>query len=257
MMPVFARAKSAGGFSSAAISAQSRPMSEDDAASQGGRRGGVSDEVAYILPMGIFLLLTYVGGKWPSLYIASYVAKTFIVAIVLWLLWGHYTPIRWTHAWLGVIVGIIGVVQWVGMENALLSIWPNYPRLTVEPFNPMVKIADPLVRWAFIIVRWGGAALLVPVMEELFWRDYLWRTIASPNDFELVEVGEWDPAAFFGVPLAFSLVHVQWLTAIVWGLMIALLLLKTRSLGACMIAHGVTNLLLGAWVLYSHDWSLW
>jgi hypothetical protein len=34
-------------------------------------------------------------------------------------------------------------------------------------------------------------------------------------------------------------------------------LLKTRSLGPCIIAHGVTNFLLGAYVLWRHDWYFW
>jgi membrane protease YdiL (CAAX protease family) len=59
------------------------------------------------------------------------------------------------------------------------------------------------------------------------------------------------------VPLFFATVHVQWLTAIVWGIMISLLLLKTKSLGACIIMHGVTNFLLGAYVLYTREWFFW
>jgi membrane protease YdiL (CAAX protease family) len=59
------------------------------------------------------------------------------------------------------------------------------------------------------------------------------------------------------VTLAFAAVHIQWMTAIVWGSMIALLLVRTRSLGACIIAHAVTNLLLGVYVLYTHDWAFW
>ena len=66
-----------------------------------------------------------------------------------------------------------------------------------------------------------------------------------------------DWRAFVIVTLAFSSVHIQWMTAIVWGAMIALLLVKTRSLGACIIAHGVTNLLLGIYVLCTHDWAFW
>jgi hypothetical protein len=47
------------------------------------------------------------------------------------------------------------------------------------------------------------------------------------------------------------------MTAIGWGLMIAALLVYTRSLGACIIAHGVTNLLLGGYVLYTKSWYFW
>lgn len=235
----------------------------DDKPTPPAARRGVSEELAYILPMAIFMIFTWAGGNWPAFYPYSYVIKTVLVAIVLAILWKHYTKIRWTHLGLGVLVGVIGLVQWVGMEKLLLLAWPTYPRLSVEVFDPTQAIGEPWLRYLFMTVRLLGAALLVPVMEELFWRDYLWRTIAAPNDFKLVDVGEYDKAAFWIVPLVFSMVHIQWLTAIVWGLLIAWLLVRTRSLGACIVAHGVTNLLLGAYVLVSHyvfgrdEWYFW
>jgi CAAX prenyl protease-like protein len=94
-------------------------------------------------------------------------------------------------------------------------------------------------------------------MEELFWRDFLWRSFSAPNDFKLAQVGERDWRAAIFVSLLFATVHIQWLTAIGWGLMIAWLLIRTRSLGACIVAHAVTNFLLGAYVLYTHDWYFW
>jgi membrane protease YdiL (CAAX protease family) len=33
-------------------------------------------------------------------------------------------------------------------------------------------------------------------------------------------------------------------------------MVRTRSLWACVVAHGVTNLLLGLYVVYSGDWFL-
>ena len=98
----------------------------------------------------------------------------------------------------------------------------------------------------------------MPFMEELFWRDYCWRSVIAPNDFKLAHVGEWDWKAFVIVPLIFAVVHGNWwLTAVVWAFMIGGLLAYTKSLGACIVAHATTNLLLGAWVLYSRQWSLW
>jgi hypothetical protein len=94
-------------------------------------------------------------------------------------------------------------------------------------------------------------------MEELFWRDYLWRRWLSPNDIHLAEVGEFDWGAIFLVSAAFASVHIQWITALTWGLMIAWLLVRTKSIGACIIAHAVTNFLLGAYVLYTRDWYYW
>jgi uncharacterized protein len=207
--------------------------------------------------MGAFLLLTWVGGHWPSLYPLSYVAKTIVAAGLVFLFWNHYTKIRWNFWWLGIIVGILGVVQWVGMEQLILHYWPNYPRPSVEVYDPTDHFGSGEAMWAFILIRWAGAALVVPFMEELFWRDYLWRTIAAPNDFKLANVGEWDWRAVVFVSLLFATVHVQWMTAIGWGLMIAGLLIYTRSLGACIIAHGVTNFLLGGYVLLSKNWYFW
>ena len=87
------------------------------------------------------------------------------------------------------------------------------------------------------------------------WR--VWRTIIAPNDFKLAQVGEWDWKALVIVSLIFSMVHIQWPSAIAWGMLIGLLLAFTRSLGACIIAHGVTNFLLGLYVLKTQAWEFW
>jgi uncharacterized protein len=215
------------------------------------------DDVAYLLPMVAFLLLTQVGIWWPGTYVVSYVAKTLLVAALLIVSWKHYTAIRWDYWWLGALLGIVGVVQWVGMEKLLLQHFPHYPRFGVEPYDPTTAIPSPGLRWAFIGVRWAGASLLVPVMEELFWRDFAWRSVIAPADFKLADVGEMDWGAIALVTLLFCSVHVQWMTALVWGAMIAGLLVLTRSLGACIIMHGMTNFLLGLYVLKTGDWYFW
>jgi CAAX prenyl protease-like protein len=216
------------------------------------------DDLAYIAPMGAFLLFTWAGGNWPQFYPISYVVKTLAAASLLVIFWRRYTPIRWSHAWLGVFVGVLGIVQWVGMQKLLWKVpmlW--WTSMSAEPFDPTKAFENHATLWSFIAFRWAGATLLVPVMEELFWRDYAWRTIIAPNDFKLAQVGEWDAKAYFIVPIIFAFVHIQWLTAIVWALMIGLLLVRTKSIGACIIAHGVTNFLLGAYVLWTKEWIFW
>jgi CAAX prenyl protease-like protein len=217
----------------------------------------VSDFWAYVLPMAIFLVFTQFGAWYPAIYPHMYVAKTLIVPVALILFWPRYTKIRWNHWWLGIIVGVAGVFQWVAMQLWLQRF--EFFKPSPGAFDPSAYFdGRPELMWAFIIVRLAGASLVVPVMEELFWRDALWRTIIAPNDFKLAQVGEWDWKAFLGVSGAFSLVHGNWwLTAIVWGLMVATLLVYTKSLGACIIAHGVTNLLLGLYVLHTKEWFFW
>lgn len=226
-------------------------------------------EWAYVLPMAVFLGFTYVGGTWKDWYPASYVAKTIVVAILLFFCWRYYTKLRWTNLGLGFVVGVVGLIQWVGMEKLLMAGGPAlaWTRMTAdiraEAFRPFEHIESAGLMWAFIAVRWAGASLVVPVMEELFWRDWMWRTIASPNDYRLHGVGEYDRNAFWFVPLIFAMVHPQWLTAILWALMVAWLLWRTKSIGACIVAHATTNFLLGAYVLISwygfgkDEWFFW
>jgi hypothetical protein len=208
--------------------------------------------------MAAFLVFTWAGSHWPGFYVASYVIKTFITAALLILFRRHYTKIRWDYWWLGIILGIVGVFQWVAMERGVLHIWPGYPRLSGNVFDPTKEFSSPMAMGWFVAVRWAGASLVVPVMEELFWRDFLWRSIAAPADFKLAKLGEWSRGIpILIVTLAFASVHIEWMTAIVWGLMVGGLLMYTRSLGACIIMHGVTNFLLGGYVLFTHDWKFW
>jgi uncharacterized protein len=218
----------------------------------------MGDDIAYVLPMAVFLAFTQIGNSWPATYAWTYAAKTFITAGLLWGLRSHYTKICWRWVWLGIIVGVLGVVQWVGMEQLLAHHFPNYPHMHHETFVPSDHYHTRTQLWLYIAVRWGGTSLVVPVMEELFWRDFLWRTILAPNDFKLAAIGEWSWQAFLIVAVAFGAgVHIEWITAIVWGLMIGLLLVWTKSIGACIWCHAATNFLLGAYVLYSGQWQFW
>jgi CAAX prenyl protease-like protein len=228
--------------------------------SSGPRKSLIRDDVAYIIPMAVFLLFTQAGVWWPAFYPASYIAKTFIVAILLVILWRHFTKIRWDYWWLGIVFGIVGIFQWIGIDdlyNFLLAHVLHMPAKPSTAFIPFEHFHSSAAAWAFISIRLAGATLLVPVMEELFWRDFLWRMIMAPNDFKLAEVGEPDWKAWLVVSIIFCFVHPQWLTAIVWGAMIGGLLMLTRSLGACIIMHGVTNLLLGLYVLKTGKWYFW
>lgn len=217
----------------------------------------LSDDWAYALPMAVFLWFTFMGGTWPALFPLSYVFKAVVAAALLIWLWPRFTRVRWDYWWLGLLLGVVGIFQWVGMQLWLQNTF-DWFKPKPDAFDPFAQGWSPGVTWAFIAVRVAGATLVVPVMEELFWRDYLWRRIAAPNDFKLAAVGEWDRVAFLVVPLVFATVHGNWWpTAIVWGLMIGALLAYTKSLGACIVMHATTNALLAAYVLHTGDWAFW
>src|SRR5262245_58242281 len=125
------------------------------------------DDVAYILPMFVFLALVQVGNSWKSMYVPAYIARTAIVPVLLYIGWKYYTKIRWNHWWLGVIVGVLGIVQWVPMQLWLQKhvafFAPAYvctqhddqhnkgpgacpictAPMVLDAFDPFAKIANP------------------------------------------------------------------------------------------------------------------
>lgn len=210
--------------------------------------------------MVTFLALTQVGVWWPGTYPVTYLVKTGVVGAMLIGLRKSYTRISWRFWWLGVIVGVVGIFQWVGMQLWLEQHVHYFARDPhANHFNALTALGSPGAAYAFIAVRWLiGASLVVPFMEELFWRDFLWRQTIAPSNFKLADIGEFSWSAILFVCSAFAFVHLDWwLTSIVWALMIAGLLLYTKSLGPCIVAHTVTNLLLGAYVLIYKDWGFW
>jgi len=109
----------------------------------------------------------------------------------------------------------------------------------------------------FLVLRTGGSALLVPIIEELFWRAWLMRWVISPN-IETVPLGTYDRLAFWVTAALFAAEHgPYWEVGLVAGIAYNWWMVRTRSLGDCILAHGVTNLALGLFVIWSGQWQYW
>lgn len=232
------------------------------------------------LPMAAFLTFIWLGGLDERLNPLSYVLRTVVVGGMLVWLWPRLKiDVEWTHLGLGMVVGVVGVVQWIGMDKFLLHL-PGWLGLADDSIGAKIigftSFAGPGDGWnplehvpglwliPFLAIRFLGPVLVVPVMEELFWRNWLWRSFAAPNNWRLAKVGEYDHLAFWGTSVAFAAVHPQWLISIAWALLVAWLVVRTKSLGAAIVAHAVTNLLLGIYVLvmtlvlgYESEWYFW
>jgi CAAX prenyl protease-like protein len=112
------------------------------------------------------------------------------------------------------------------------------------------------INWPLVAVRLMGAALLVPVMEELFWRSFLMRWVQQPV-FEGLAPQAVGLRAVVIATFLFMLAHPLWLAAIVAGLVYAWLYIRSGKLWTAVIAHAVTNGVLGLWVLATGSWQFW
>ena len=123
-------------------------------------------------------------------------------------------------------------------------------------FNPIEYFGPTALCYAFLVVRFIGLALVVPVFEELLLRGWLMRHMVSP-EFWRVEFGRVTLAAVV-VGTAFPMLyHPEKVAALVWFSLVTWLMVRTRNYWDCVAAHGVTNLLLGLYVLWAGAWHLW
>lgn len=109
----------------------------------------------------------------------------------------------------------------------------------------------------FLAVRTLSCTLLVPPVEELFWRGWLMRWIVD-KDFWKVPLGAYTAGAFWMVALLFSAEHgPYWEVGLATGILYNWWIIRTRNLSDCIIAHAVTNGLLSAYVLMNGQWQYW
>lgn len=219
----------------------------------------------YVLPLGIFLLLTSfesflprsaAGGAHPVYYPVFYALKIALVIAMLVVArrtWSDFRPFpRFPQLAASVLLGLVVAAVWIGLERL------PYPRLPLtgsrEAFDPL--LLSPAMKGLFLAVRLLGLVAVVPVVEELFWRSFLMRWIADP-EFWKVPVGRVTAVAAGVTSIFFAAAHPEWLPALLTGLGWAGLLAWSGRLSACLVSHAVANLALGAYVLATHSWRLW
>ena len=108
-----------------------------------------------------------------------------------------------------------------------------------------------------LALRTARAALLVPVLEEFFWRGWLPRWIQG-SPFHKIPLGQYTPLAFWATALLFAAEHGPfWEVGLACGIIYNLWMRHTRSLGDLVLTHAVTNLALSLYVIARHDWRFW
>ncbi len=166
------------------------------------------------------------------------------------------------RVWPGILVGIVGIALWIVLSHGHLEAkLANYLPSFLQPservgFNPWEQLDGQLGIAAFITVRVLGIAIVVPLVEELFWRGFLLRWLIDA-DWQKVPVGTFTWPSCLGVTALFTLAHPEWLAAAVYCLLINALLYWKKDLWQCVVAHAVSNLLLAIYVLQSDNWWLW
>lgn len=237
-----------------------------------------SPALARVVPFAVFLVLTALQGHWGE---ASrywlYFAKTIVGIGLIWLMRPVVSEMRWAFGWEAIVVGVAVFVIWVGLDGFYPSLdqliqnylcpflksiglgsWcPQPTSASKPPWNPNAQFGPgtPLA-WMFIVVRILGSTFIVPPLEEVFYRSFLYRYIVK-QDFLAVSLGAFHAMAFVVTAVIFGFSHYEWLAGILCGLSYQGLVLWKKRLGDAMTAHAITNFLLGVWVVWRGAWHFW
>jgi uncharacterized protein len=223
-----------------------------------------SPAIARVAPFVLFVLLTSGQGRFglASAY-WLYLIKTLVGLWLIFEMRPFVAEMRWAFSWEAVAVGVAVFAVWVGINGEWTTQYSLWVKLglshpSAKPafvWNPEAQFA-PGLAWFFITVRILGSTFVVPHLEEVFYRSFLYRYIASP-EFLGMPLNVFLPVPFFATAMIFGFSHNEWLAGIFCGAAFQWLVLRKNRLGDAMTAHAITNFLLGLWVVWRHAWNFW
>lgn len=227
---------------------------------------GASPAAARAVPFLIFVALTVAQGKWgPASAYWFYLAKTLVGLWLICEMWPLVTEMRWAFSWEAVVTGVGVFALWVGISGDWTtqdSLWvklglAHAPAAPAAPWNPNAQFGpgSPLA-WLFMLTRIAGSSLIVPPLEEAFYRSFVYRYLARP-DFLSVPLNRFMLWPFLGMAFIFGFSHNEWLAGILCAAAYQFLVLRKNRLGDAMTAHAITNCLLGVWVVWRGAWNFW
>ncbi len=211
--------------------------------------------IPYVAPFVLFMVLTEPARFFPALIPLLYITKTVLVGSLLWF-WRHkYTAdfsfdLSAREMVTAVSCGLLVLVIWIAPEKYLFQVGQS------GGFDPYALGGSPAAAAGLIAARLLGSSVVVPIMEELFWRSFLMRYLVNP-DFRSVPMGAFSWLSFIGVAVLFGLEHHRVVVGIIAGLLYGLLLVYQKNLKGVIVAHGVTNLGLGVYIVVTKNWLFW
>ena len=151
---------------------------------------------------------------------------------------------------LALLVGAGIFVLWVVLEG-------HYPLFSgaTSHFDP--TIFGTGICLLLLSVRFVGSVFVAAFIEELFTRSFMMRYAIDPDKWAEVAIGTYTFTSFVVVTLFFGFAHFQWLPGILAGILLNLLVYKRRNIFSCVEAHGMANLLLFFYVIYTKSWFFW
>lgn len=218
----------------------------------------------YAAPYMVYVCITSVLGDVIPTELNYFLRIVFCTGLLIWA-WQWYMDLAGPRSPIisvltGIPAGVAGLFLWI----ALLT-----------PFTAGAESAP----WstAGFLLRMIAATLLVPLIEEILIRGYIFRltyqwweerkikgedplvTTLDERSVDDIPIGRWSWMAVLVSTLVFMVGHNlnEWPAAAAYGLFMAFLVIIRKDLICCITAHGVTNLSLALYVVGTGNYHLW
>ena len=230
--------------------------------------------ICFCLPLIIFFVVSALvphervdgpGGIDPSGYLWMTATRVVLMAVAFSLfakILLREFPLR-CDLW-GLIVGVIGGFLWIvicalAIEEKLFSAvgFPEWLMPAREGVDPFVVYPDSTGRATFLFFRISLLAVCVPIAEELFLRGFFMRAVES-GDWETLPLKNIGRAGLIAGSIYGVLTHPsEFIAAAVWFSLVSWMMVKTGKFWNCVLAHAITNAMLGVYILSTGNWKLW
>jgi CAAX prenyl protease-like protein len=211
----------------------------------------------YIAPFIAFLIFLALDGITPADDAWMYPLRVVVVAAIVLIFSRGVIDLRLSNGLGSAALGLAVFAIWIGPD----VLWPAYRShwLFTNAVMGQARSSTPDAlrsSLVFLTFRSAGCVLLVPVIEELFWRAWLPRWIIDSHDFRNAPLGAYTAFSFWVGALLFASEHGPfWEVGLIAGIAYNWWMIRTRSLADCILAHAVTNGALVVYVLATGQWQ--
>ena len=212
----------------------------------------------YVLPFAAFLALMALRSVLPVGEITDLVLRTIVLTAVLLLFSRDKIKLKPGFPLATALVGVGVFVLWVAPD----LLFPGYRQHWLFQ-NPLTAGSgatlsqEARIDVLALALRSMRAVVLVPIVEELFWRAWLMRWLIDTS-FDSVPLGRYESSAFWITAVLFAAEHgPYWEVGLLAGIVYNAWMVKSRSLADLIWAHAITNACLSAYVILFGRWEYW
>lgn len=216
-----------------------------------------SDTLAWIGPFAVFVLWLAADRFLPLANPWKELLRDTVLVAAIFLFSRRILPSRVAHLWPSIALGVGVFVLWIAPDT-LVPGWRDHSLFqNAITGRTKASIGPSELTPLMLALRTARAALIVPVVEELFWRGWLPRWIQDTR-FARIPLGDYTPFAFWATAILFAAEHgPYWEVGLVCGIIYNWWMRRTRSLGDLVLVHAVTNLALSLYVIGTGRWTFW